>query len=620
MNNTMSRRKFLGTMAAASAALTPLTRGITGTPQNRASSQADTVKKIPYKQVILWPFDYQGVVLRPSRWQEQVASALDFYMSISTDDVLKGFREAAGLPAPGEVLGGWARRNSYVVFGQWLQAMARLSRANGHTEMRDRASLWVSEWGKTLVSDRAMRLSHYTYEKMVGGLLDMRLYAGHPEAVGLMDKITQWAIDNLNRERTSAAPKPWELHSGRPLEWYTMAENLYRAYQLTGNDMYKEFAEIWLYHHFWNKFNKSVTPANAVGVHAYSHVNSLSSAAMAYDVSGEARYLRIMGNFYDFMQNTQCYATGGYGPAERLMPLDGALGDSLAIRIDSFEAPCCSWAAFKLAKYLMMYTGEARYGDWIEKLFYNGIGAALPITTGGRHFYYANYHLGAAMKTYSRTAFTCCSGTYFQNMAEYQNLIYFKDDTGLYVNLYIPSEVTWEARGRTVKLKQETSYPEAETSVLRFEIEKPEEFALKLRVPGWSDGVSFRLNGSPYNLGVRPGIWATIRRAWQPGDWLEINIPLRFRRVPIDRLHPNRVALVRGPVVYAQEVVHKEMPVIPPDDELEAWLVPTNDPTIFTIANQEPASQRDAFMPYYRYPELKSYRMYFDPTLRSRLW
>ena len=82
-----------------------------------------------------------------------------------------------------------------------------------------------------------------------------------------------------------------------------------------------------------------------------------------------------------------------------------------------------------------------------------------------------------------------------------------------------------------------------------------------------------------------------------------------------------RVALVRRPVVYAQQVVHKAMPLIPPDDEvLNQWLVPTDDPTVFKYANQEEASQRDNFMPYYRYPEGTSYRMYFDPGLRSKLW
>jgi hypothetical protein len=325
---------------------------------------------------------------------------------------------------------------------------------------------------------------------------------------------------------------------------------------------------------------------------------------------------------YDFLQNKQCYATGGYGPVERIMPDDGALGESLDQRIDSFEAPCCSWAAFKLAKYLMMFTGESRYGDWIEKLLYNGIGAALPITTGGKHFYYANYHLSAAMKTYSRNMFTCCSGTYFQNIAEYQNLTYFKDQSGLYVNLYLPSEVEWKSAAGTVKLVQTTGYPEAETIAFKLSLDKPAPFALKLRVPGWSRGVAVKLNGKSQVPDAEPGTWAAIDRVWQPGDEVEVTIPLRFRRAPIDRHHPDRVAVVRGPVVYAQEVVHKAMSVIPTnDEELDKALKPIdNDPAVFLLTNEEAVQQRDAFLPYYRFPEVTTYRMYHDPGLRRELW
>ena len=49
---------------------------------------------------------------------------------------------------------------------------------------------------------------------------------------------------------------------------------------------------------------------------------------MAYAVSGDPRYLHICVHAYDFLQRTQCYATGGYGPDERLMGLDGQLGRS----------------------------------------------------------------------------------------------------------------------------------------------------------------------------------------------------------------------------------------------------------------------------------------------------
>ena len=307
-------------------------------------------------------------------------------------------------------------RDSSVIFGQWLQAMARTSRANDDSEMRNKATKLVDEWAKTLGADGNPHMRHYPWEKLLGGLSDMHQYAGHEGTPALMEKIVDWGIANLDRTRTPAANKPWELHSGVPLEWYTLSENLYRAYQLTGKAKYKEFGDVWRYDAYWNKFADTSAPTNAYGVHAYSHCNSFSGAAMAYLIDGDPRLLKIMKNFYDFLQDSQCYVTGGFGPAERYVINDGALGESLAVRLDSFECPCCTWAAFKLAKYLTMFTGESRYGDWMERLLYNGIGAALPIVENGKHFYYANYHLGAGMKVYSRNTYTCCSGTYFQNI------------------------------------------------------------------------------------------------------------------------------------------------------------------------------------------------------------
>src|SRR5579883_994437 len=177
--------------------------------------------------------------------------------------------------------------------------------------------------------------------------------------------------------------------------------------------------------------------------HAYSHVNTFSSAAMAYAVSGDQRYLRSCVNAYDFLQRTQCYATGGYGPDERLMPPDGSLGRSLELYAGHAEIPCGTWAAFKLSRYLMSFTGEARFGDWIETLLYNGIGAALPTQPDGKTYYYGDYRLSSGLKQFYWHEWPCCSGTYLQTVADYHNVIYFRESQGLYVNLFVPSEATW---------------------------------------------------------------------------------------------------------------------------------------------------------------------------------
>jgi DUF1680 family protein len=594
-------------------ALLPLAQSVMAAPD----------KTTPNQKVVIEPFDYTGVTLRPSPWQRQAAAGRDFYYELSNDDILHGYRAAAGAAnAPGRALGGWCSPNSNTVFGQWLQSMARMQRAYGDKDLLEKAGVLVSEYGKCWRDLATSRLGHYPYEKLVGGLVDMHHYAGHPEALALCDKITEAAAASFNRDRVPANREPWALHSGRPGEWYTMAENLYRAYQLTGKSMYKEFADVWLYPAYWDKFAATADPKDAQGVHAYSHCNTFASAAMAYDVTGDVKYLRILKNFYDWMQKRQTYATGGYGPDERFVYSDGALGDSLEVYSASFECPCCSWAAFKLSRYLMMYTGEARYGDWIERLLYNGIGAALPIKDRGTHMYYMDYHLGSCLKYYSRNAFTCCSGTYFQNIAEYANLVYFRDAQALYVNLYVPSEAEWKGPAGAVKLAQTTQYPETGSSTLALAMERPAAFALKLRVPGWSNGLTVKVNGQAQAADIKPGQWATIHREWRPGDTVEVAIPMRFRRAPIDEQHPNRVAIVRGPVVYGQEDPHKWLSNIPASDgELDKLMKPVaNNPAIFQIDNEPVVQQRNAFKPFYSFTELERYRMYFDSAHRRVLW
>ena len=195
------------------------------------------------------------------------------------------------------------------------------------------------------------------------------------------------------------------------------------------------------------------------------------------------------------MLRTQCYATGGYGPDERLMPPDGSLGRSLDLYGYHAEIPCGSWAAFKLSRYLMGFTGEARFGDWIETMLYNAHRRSLPPEPDGKAFYNADYRVSGGMKTYYWHEWPCCSGTYIQNMAEYHNMIYFKDADGLYVNLYVPSVVEWSFDGQTVSLKQETDYPESETSTMTLSLARPATFALHFRVPGWSKGATLAVNG-----------------------------------------------------------------------------------------------------------------------------
>src|SRR5271157_2608631 len=149
---------------------------------------------------------------------------------------------------------------------------------------------------------------------MVGGLVDARVYGGNPDALPLLSRITDWAIKNLSRDRV------FSFNAGQGnTEWYTLSENLYRAYLATGDDKYRRFAEVWEYHDYWDIYARRgdiFAPRPDGGrnelYHAYSHVNTLGGAGAAYLVKGEAKYLDTIKNAYDYLQAEQCFATGGY--------------------------------------------------------------------------------------------------------------------------------------------------------------------------------------------------------------------------------------------------------------------------------------------------------------------
>lgn len=561
-------------------------------------------------RTILHPFNYDGVRLLPGRMLEQVENARAVYGAIPNDDILLGFRRKAGLAAPGTGMRGWCKDTSGVIFGQLLSGMVRLGRGLADGALIEKAVLLMEGWAETLPADGDAGMGTYEYEKLVCGLVDVYELGGVAAAVPLLERATIAAAKRFDRTRALATNFLFQGGESKATrEWYTLPENLHRAYLLTGNDLYRSFADEWLYHDYWAPFAASSEPNEVVPVHAYSHVNSFNSAAMAYAVTGEGQYLHICSNAFDFIQRTQCYATGGFGPDERLMPPDGSLGRSLELYAGHAEIPCGSWAGTKLSRYLMGFTGEARFGDWIEAMLYNAIGAALPTEPDGHTYYYADYRISSGLKQYYWHEWPCCSGTYLQTVADYHNIIYFHDDAGISVNLYAPSEVRW----RQVTLRQETEFPESNVSTIRLTMDQPAAFAVRFRVPGWCTGMSIAVNGQPASASVASGAWARIERIWQTNDKITVRLPMTLHTLAVDRQHPDRVAIRYGPVVLAQDEACCRRPFAPEcGAPLESRLVCDPVPLRFNVVDTAPERHRRWLEPLYRFPGFWPYWVYFD--------
>ncbi len=183
-------------------------------------------------------------------------------------------------------------------------------------------------------------------------------------------------------------------------------------------------------------------------------------------------------------------------------------------------------------------------------------------------------------------------------------------------------------------MTQQTDYPVSETTTLSLEMPQSVEFALNLRVPEWCRGMSVNVNGSAVNAACQPGTWATVVRRWNSGDRVEARIPVRLRMQAVDRQHPDRVAVVRGPVVLALDVDCHDPAFEPPGtgDELNKWLVRDDSPLpshfsapavpgMFRVERPDGGNVRLRFRPFYAYKEGFPYLMYIDrKAWPYRLW
>jgi DUF1680 family protein len=566
-------------------------------------------------------FNYRGVRLDDGPAKRTLEEVKVFYLRIPVDDLLKGFRQRAGQPAPGRDLGGWYTSDTFHVFGQIVSGLARLYAASGDPACRAKVDKLLSEWAQCIAADGYFYSSarpnapHYIYDKMVCGLVDAYLYCDNRDALKSLARITAWAERHLERSRRIGDSST---------EWYTLSENLYRAYLATNEVRYRDFAAVWEYTEYWDVYAWKADPfaprpggPRIAAYHAYSHVNTLSGAGAAYLVTGKPHYLDVLRNAYDSLQQHQCFATGGYGPDEQLLP-PGELPARLGTSLNTFETQCGAWAGFKMTKYLITLTGDAHYGDWAERLLLNGIGATIPMTADGRVMYYSNYNIHGGEKQNCGFGWSCCTGTRPQAVADVCDLAYFHDAADIYVNLFTPSHVKWStnpldgAFTAYVTLRQSTRFPEDDTVEFTVETDRPIEFAVKLRLPSWLAGPpTAKLNGAPATATTDAAHWLTMRRKWNNGDRLSVTLPMRLSTCPLVAGKAYPTAIRYGPVVLAAraadahfveklDLMHLDQALIRVPGEPLTWRM-----------KAEPAV---LLRPFSAFREGEPYYLYLDPA------
>ena len=515
---------------------------------------------------LLSQFGYADVQLLDGPAREQFDRNHAFYRSLDEDSLLKPFRQRGGLSAPGEEMGGWYSwapltdlgkpgNNGFAPghsFGQYLSGLARDYAATGNRATQEKVHRLVQGLGEAISPHfwDENRFPAYTYDKISIGMIDAHEFADDQQALKVLDKTLASVETRLPPGGISRAEQYARPHTDDSFCWdepYTLPENAFLAWQRGAGSRYHDLAQRFLADSwYWDRLaeGENVLP----GKHAYSHVNAMGSAMQAYFVLGNDKYLRAARNGFDFVRN-QSFATGGWGPDEEFRKSgSGDLGASLTKTHSGFETPCGSYAHFKITRYLLRTTKDSRYGDSMERVFYNCILGAKPIKGDGHGFYYSDYNNDGS-KFYHPYKWHCCTGTFSQITADYGISSYFYDNEGVYVNLFVPSRATWNRGSHRIVLNQQTGYPHQPTTQIEVSPDKSESFSIFVRIPEWAGPKTSvtvnarRTQGAPY-----PGQFARIHRTWKKGDRIEIEFDMPTRLEAVDPQHPKLMAAVHGPL------------------------------------------------------------------------
>ena len=523
--------------------------------------------KVPLK---CGPFDLQDVRLLDGPFYDAMLRDQKYLLDLDSDRLLHNFRVTAGLPSAAKPLGGWEDPKGELrghSVGHYLSACAMMYASTGDARFKDKAGYIVAELAKVQQAmpskgfhpgflsaypeeffDRVDKVArvwapYYTLHKIMAGLLDMYLYCDSQQALDVVSRMADWVkfrVDRLSDEQQQAALM---------IEHGGMNEVLANLYSVTGNPEYLRVAYKFNHKAYFDQWAAGVdnldTPQR---LHGNTQFPKVIGAVREYELTGEQRYYDIAKFFWDRVALHRSFVIGGNTDGESFFPIDQF---SKHLGASSTET-CNTYNMLKLTRHMFALDPSVEKMDFYERGLFNHILASQDPETG-MMCYYVPLRPGA-FKTYSTPdqSFWCCVGTGMENHSKYGDTIYFHDGQSLYLNLFIASQLTWKDKGLVVR--QDTRFPEQDTTKLSFQCQKPVRLSLKVRYPSWAQsGMTLTINGRNEPVKAKPGTYVAVEREWKNGDTVQARLPmsLRAEAMPDDA---NMIALLYGPIVLAGDL------------------------------------------------------------------
>jgi DUF1680 family protein len=508
-------------------------------------------------------FDLQNVKLLDSRFKENMDRDGRWLLQLDSKRLLHSWRLNAGIRSNARPLGGWEAITSELrghTMGHVLSGLALMYASTGDDAYRKKGDSLVnalSECQQALHQggylsafpvhfiDRAIDgtgvwAPWYTIHKVMAGLTDMYLYAQNKQALDMAEKMSDWAYHKLNGLSES------QLAVMEKEEFGGMIEVSYNLYGITGNENDKKLAELFYHHAVLDPLAERQD--KLAGLHANTQIPKIIGEARGYELTGNDKEKTMADFFWQTVIDHQTFPTGGNSDNEHFFT-----DDQLSKHLTPVSTETCNtYNMLKLTRHLFTWTADVKYADYYERALYNHILASQD-TSSGMVTYFMAFKPGL-FKTFSTPdeSFWCCVGTGFENHAKYAESIYYHNEKGVYVNLFIPSELNWIQKG--FQLRQDTRYPEENTINLTIDRNVSGIVPLYIRYPGWAtNGATVRINHKAVKIDQKAGSYITLERNWKPGDKIEVTFPMSLRLVPLTD-DPDKVAVAYGPIILAGDM------------------------------------------------------------------
>jgi DUF1680 family protein len=403
------------------------------------------------------------------------------------------------------------------------------------------------------------------------------------------------------KKRITEATRHW-----RGLNSSSILEPIVRLYNITKEQKYFDFATYIvdcggtdIINIFNLAYEDKLYPYQYPVTKAYEMTSCFEGLLEYYYVTGEEKYKTSIINFANKILESDFTIIGSCGCTHELFD-HSTVRQANTNNGTIMQETCVTVTLMKFFYRLTLLTGDIRYVDAFETSLYNAYLGAIntekvieptilekhpdwciealpfdsysPLTAGTR-----GNGIGGLRLMSDNHYYGCCACIGAAGLGLVPQMALVNTDKGIVLNLFIDGYMqTYTPTGKKLIIKTETTYPVSGSVKMTLEVEQPEQFEVKVRIPVWSKETFLAVNDE--RVAVNNG-YVCLDRIWTYGDNIELTLDMRtecIKPIPYghqvlmnrvvwgynyitptydeeDPIAKNHRALRRGPIVLAQE-------------------------------------------------------------------